>query len=94
MVIRVLLVLPLALSAGSAWAQPTQAPAVAPHEALRFFEGTWTVAGAPPEQDFRETCRWMTGSRRHMVCMSRWNAADGAREGISIFSYDAAQGRY
>lgn len=68
--------------------------AASPHEALRFFEGTWTVEGAPPEQDFRETCRWMTGGRRHMVCVSRWNATDGAREGMSIFSYDAVQGRY
>lgn len=65
------------------------------YEALGFFEGTWTIAELPPEQEFRETCAWLPGGRRHMVCRSRFRAANGAlREGLSLFSYDPATGTY
>jgi hypothetical protein len=72
------------------------APAVpsAPHERLAFFEGTWTLADAPPEQNFRETCAWLADGRRHMVCRSRWMTPTGPREGLSVFSYSPATGDY
>jgi hypothetical protein len=59
----------------------------APHERLAFFEGTWTVAEPPPEQNFRETCSWLVDGRRHMLCRSRWTTPTGPREGLSVISY-------
>jgi hypothetical protein len=72
------------------------APAVpsAPHERLGFFEGTWTVAEAPPEQNFRETCAWLADGRRHMLCRSRWMTSTGPREGLSVISYSPATADY
>jgi hypothetical protein len=66
----------------------------APHEKLRFFEGTWTTSDSTPEQAFRESCAWLPEGRRHMVCRSRWKTVAGPREGMSIFSYDPATGEY
>jgi hypothetical protein len=69
---------------------PAPADPSAPHERLVFFEGTWTVVDAPPEQNFRETCAWLPDGRRHMVCRSRWMTPTGPREGLSIISYSPA----
>jgi hypothetical protein len=75
-----------------------QAPAPgvpsAPHERLAFFEGTWTVADSPPEQNFREICAWLADGRRHMLCRSRWMTSTGPREGLSIISYSPATADY
>ena len=65
-----------------------------PHEALTFFEGSWTVAEQPAEQQMMETCAWLNAGRRHMVCRSTWRVASGPREGMSIFSYRAADSTY
>ena len=77
-------------------AQPNPSPATAspPHELLSFFEGTWIIADARPEEGFRETCTWLAQGRRHMVCRASWQSASGPREGLSVFSYDAASGEY
>lgn len=86
-----------ALSVAAAWghaiAQPAGAPS-APHEALAFFEGTWTTSDATPDDDFRETCAWLAEARRHMVCRSAWQTPAGRREGLSIFSYDPVVDEY
>ena len=67
----------------------------APHEALAFFEGTWTTVGMPPEREYRERCGWMEGGRRHMVCHTRLRATDGKwRESYSIFSYRPSDSTY
>jgi hypothetical protein len=66
----------------------------APHEALSFFEGSWTVAERPAEQQLVEICSWLNAGRRHMVCRATWQAATGPREGVSIFSYRAADSTY
>src|SRR5688572_7592746 len=81
---------------GCAQAQPAVGPATPsdPHEALAFFEGTWTTSEAKPQDEFRETCAWLPEGRRHMLCRSRWRAPAGYREGLSIFSYDPAPGEY
>ena len=66
----------------------------APHERLGFFEGTWTIREFPAEQRYRETCAWLAAGRRHMVCRSRWSAPGGPREGMSMFSFRAADSTY
>ena len=77
-------------------AQPLVAPAAnaEPHEALAFFEGSWTTSTSTPEDDFRETCSWLPGARRHMVCRSSWMSGGERREGLSVFSYDASSNEY
>lgn len=73
---------------------PPDAPS-APHEALTFFEGYWTVVELPPERRFRERCAWLEGGRRHMVCRSSSvNAAGQPRKGMSLFSFRAADSTY
>ena len=77
-----------------AQAAPPDAPTPA-HERLTFFEGTWTVKEVPPERRYRETCAFMEGGRRHMVCRTRSIAASGRlRESMSIFSYDPTDSTY
>ena len=41
-----------------------------------------------------ETCAWLNAGRRHMICRSAWRVATGPREGVSIFSYRAADSTY
>jgi hypothetical protein len=65
-----------------------------PHEALAFFDGTWTTEESPPEEGFVETCAWLNGGRRHMVCRSTWQTESGPRAGMSIFSYREADSTY
>jgi hypothetical protein len=68
----------------------------AAHERMTFFEGTWTTDGkpdaangAPAPSDFEETCAWLAGGRRHMVCRSSSRSAGGApaRESLYMLSY-------
>jgi hypothetical protein len=81
-------------STGIAADAPPSKPDAA-YQRLGFFEGTWTTAGADPAREFREHCAWLEGMRRHMVCRSRWRDADGEwREGLSLFSFRAADGKY
>lgn len=67
----------------------------APHERLTYFEGTWTVEELPATRRFREQCAWLPEGRRHMVCRNRSVSVSGeAREGMSMFSYRAADSTY
>ena len=77
-------------------AQPATTPMTisASHEALTFFEGSWTIEERPPAHGLVETCAWLPAGRRHMVCRSTWRVATGEREGWSIFSYRAADSTY
>lgn len=83
-------------SPGRAAAQAAPAPTEPSesHEALSFFQGSWTTAESTPEDEFRETCGWLPEGRRHMVCRSTWLTATGRREGLSIFSFDSSTGDY
>lgn len=100
---KLLIALAAACSAGGAGAQlqPPRGitgapPATAsdPWQALSFFEGNWTIAGLPAGARFDEVCNWLSAERRHLVCRSRTESASGVREGLGIFSYRAADGRY
>jgi hypothetical protein len=88
--------LSLAAACGYALSQPSSSPTTPsePHEALAFFEGTWTTSDSKPEDDFKEICAWLAEGRRHMVCRSRWKSEVGRREGLSIFSYDPSFNEY
>lgn len=90
---RLLLATALATVGGYAYSQPTASPMERsePHEALAFFEGTWTVPG---KDDWRETCSWLAGGRRHIVCAPRWRFPNMTFEGLSVFSYDDKSGEY
>ena len=64
------------------------------HEALTFFEGSWTIEERPAEHQLVETCAWLPAGRRHMVCRSTWRLPSGPREGWSIFSFRTADSTY
>lgn len=75
--------------------QPGTAPTAGdPYEALSFFEGQWTIAALPAGTRFDEACTWLPSTRRHLVCRSRTESANGVREGLGIFSYRASDGMY
>lgn len=79
----------------TARATPSPRTPSAPHERLTFFEGTWTVEELAPSRRFREQCAWLPEGRRHMVCRNRSVTASGEpREGMSLFSYRAADSTY
>lgn len=101
--LKLLTALGVAFGAASAVAQLqpprgiTGAPppqAADPWQALAFFEGNWTIAGLPAGARFDEACSWLSEERRHLVCRSRTESASGVREGLGVFSYRAADGRY
>lgn len=76
---------------------PPSAPApipADPYQALSFFEGNWTIAGLPAGTRFDEACTWLAAVKRHLVCRSRTESASGVQEGLGVFSYRAADGRY
>ena len=102
-----LLIVALACLASSAGAQlqpprglpgtapaPTPPAAADPYQALSFFEGHWTIAGLPAGTRFDEACAWLSAVKRHLVCRSRTETANGVQEGLGVFSYRAADGRY
>ena len=99
-----LLIAAMMIAAGPAQdavkAQDSMAPS-APHERLTVFEGTWerdhgTIpAGAAPQPPERETCEWLTGGRRHMICRLRYQKPEGVtRERTHILSYRAEDATY
>ena len=73
---------------------PTATPVADPYQALSFFEGNWTIAGLPAATRFDESCTWLAAVKRHLVCRSRTESANGVQEGLGVFSYRAADGRY
>ena len=64
------------------------------HERLAVFEGVWTRTDLPQGQTFRETCAWLVGGRRHMVCRQRLESSNRAREQIGVYSYRPADSKY
>ncbi len=83
----------------SGWAnsQPAALPSPSersePHEALAFYEGTWTILDSKHE-GYRETCSWLAGGRRHIVCRASVQTASGTRETLGTYSYDPTSGEY
>lgn len=90
----------LATVGGTSHSQPADSPLERsePHEALAFFEGIWTApdeAGTEPaKREWQETCSWLDGGRRHIVCTPRWQSANGAFNGLAVYSYDENSGEY
>ncbi|HVL66357.1 MAG TPA: hypothetical protein VM364_03750 [Vicinamibacterales bacterium] len=84
--------------AASATAQERTAPT--PHERMAFLEGTWELEpGGKPESiaaeaGSRETCAWLAGARRHIVCRAFRESAAGRQESMHVLSYDAHAGKY
>lgn len=64
-----------------------------PHEALAFYEGTWTIPDKKHES-YRETCSWLAKARRHIVCRARDETANGPLESLGVYSYDQTTGEY
>jgi hypothetical protein len=84
-------------------ARPDPSVVSALHEKMTFFEGTWSPepdssvkSGATTPAQGEETCAWLPGGRRHMVCRS-WSQRPGEtirRERIQILSYQAHNNTY
>jgi hypothetical protein len=64
------------------------------HERLAVFEGTWIQTDSTPGQSSRDTCAWLAGGRRHMICRRLSEAANGTREQMMIYSYRGADSTY
>jgi hypothetical protein len=100
------LILPLQAAAQDARPRRPADPLVPsrPHERMSFFEGTWSMepggyfkgGGRTPSTAHEETCAWLPGGRRHMICRSwRERAGDSTRrEAIYILSYREADSTY
>lgn len=99
----VCLVSPRVAAQTSSPARPDPSVASAPHEKMTFFEGTWSAepraavkSGATTPLQDEETCAWLPGGRRHMVCRS-WRRRPGEtvrRERIQILSYQPHNATY
>ena len=76
------------------WLAPTPMTRSDAYERLSFLVGTWMLRGFEAEGDFRDTCDWFGGGRRHLVCHATWTAPSGPREGLSVFSYRGTDGVY
>jgi len=63
------------------------------HEALAFYEGTWTIPDKQHE-GLRETCSWLAEGRRHIICRSRGQTANRPWESLGVYSYDQTRGEY
>ena len=73
----------------------------APHERLAFFQGRWEFETATTPDVIakrtgrRQTCEWLAGGRRHVVCMQNSRSAEGtAQESIYILSYRESDSTY
>ena len=74
----------------------------AAHERMAVFEGTWTLApdsaaerATTTPAKHEETCTWLVGGRRHMVCRSWTEAGNGVRrEAIQVMSYRGRDSTY
>lgn len=74
-----ILVLGLSVASGAAQSPP-------PVERLSVFEGTWAREGAPTDS-YRETCAWLPGGRRHLVCQSERQTPNGPVHNVKVHSY-------
>ena len=88
------------LQASAAAVPQEHAAPSAQHDRMAFFEGTWELepGGKPAsigrEAGRRETCSWLAGARRHMVCRTFRESAAGRQESIYILSYSEHDTKY
>ena len=92
----ILLVVALCATFAPGSAQGTQDPrAPRPaHELLSVFEGTWRRADSADSGAVTETCSWLEGGRRHMICVPRRQTASGILEQRTIYSYRGRDSTY
>ena len=73
------------------------------HERMKLFEGTWVPvpdaylkSGARPSPTSQETCAWLSGGRRHMVCRTTYTVEGYSvpRESMYVLSYREADSTY
>ena len=73
------------------------------HERMKLFEGTWVPepdadlkGGAKRSTTLQETCAWLGGGRRHMVCRTSYHVEGYSlpRESMYILSYREADSTY
>lgn len=64
------------------------------HERLAAFEGTWIRAGSASDRPSRDTCAWLVGGRRHMICRRVTESMRGAQEQMMIYSYRRSDSTY
>jgi hypothetical protein len=90
-----------AAAQGSGAAAPKQAEArSAPHERMAFFEGTWELepggfpASIARDAGRHETCSWLAGARRHILCRTSRESAGGSRDSIYVLSYSEHDKKY
>ena len=73
--------------------QGSNAARSAPHDRMAFFEGVWELepGGKPAsianQAGQRETCGWLAGERRHMVCRTFRDSPAGRQQSMYILSY-------
>lgn len=79
---------------GSAQRTPDPRTPRPAHELLGAFEGTWRPAGPAEPAAVTETCSWLEGGRRHMVCVPRRETASGTVEQRTIYSYRGRDSTY
>ncbi|MDP1587018.1 MAG: hypothetical protein Q8M07_04715, partial [Prosthecobacter sp.] len=95
--IRTMAIVTMCIVASSPDSHSAEAPSPLlpsePHEALAFYEGTWKTSHKD-RVDVEETCTWLQGGRRHIVCRARRQASDGMREALGVYSYDEARREY
>lgn len=64
------------------------------HERLTVFEGTWREIGSAEATASTETCSWLEGGRRHMICVPRRQTPAGPVEQRTIYSYRGRDSTY
>ena len=97
----------LASSAAAQEPRPRQRPDPATpspaYERMKLFEGTWVPdpdtsvsGGRAPGAGLVETCAWLVGGRRHMVCRTSYpvEGSSSPRESMYILSYREADSTY
>jgi hypothetical protein len=58
------------------------------------FEGTWIESGSSTDRASRDSCAWLAGGRRHMICRRVTDFASGPREQMMIYSYRRSDSTY
>lgn len=85
----------LVISAPAATAQAPNPRTPRPtHERLAVFEGTWRNADPAEADRFIETCAWLEGGRRHLICRPRWTTPSGPVQHQTIYSYRGRDSTY
>jgi hypothetical protein len=71
----------------------TRLPAT-PHESLTVFEGSWTLVGGQAGLVSRDTCGWLAGGRRHLVCRRLSGSGDQTSEQLMVYRYRRADSAF